>query len=94
MQEPKNITPWWETAIMIGSFIMLWVWFLARQAAYKSPTGQFSLFWQVPLIIALVALVVVTVRRAKRVQRALRGEDEAGNRVSMPFPSFTNPPKK
>ncbi|MBV9866353.1 MAG: hypothetical protein JO316_13455 [Abitibacteriaceae bacterium] len=94
MNQPKSNVPWWETAVLIGSFILLWVWFLARQAAYKSPTGQLSILWQIPLIISLVALVIVTVRRVKRVQRALRGEDEDGNPLPTAFPRFGGPPHR
>ena len=94
MNNPESSTPWWETAIMAGSFVLIWVWYLARQAAYRSPNGSFSILWQVPLIVALVALIVVTVRRVKRVQRALRGDDEVHGQFPVGFTSVNGNRKK
>lgn len=72
MNKPKPDNPWWETAILAGSFLVVWAWFLARQIAQRAPGGQLNVIWQVPLIIALAALVVVTVRRLQRVKQAFR----------------------
>jgi hypothetical protein len=69
---------------MVGSFVLLWVWFLARQAALRNG-GAIWPGWTVLQIAALVALVVVTVRRVGRVRRALRGEDQS-NMMPSRFP--------
>jgi hypothetical protein len=74
MKDSKGSHPLWETVVMVGSFVLLWVWFLARQAALRNG-GVMWPGWTVLQIVALVALVVVTVRRVARVRRALRGED-------------------
>jgi membrane protein implicated in regulation of membrane protease activity len=87
----KNSNPLWETLVMIGSFLLLWAWFLARSAAQRA-NAPLQLYWQGALVVALLALVYVTVRRIRRVQRALRGEDEQGNVTPM-YPMFGTPPK-
>lgn len=75
---------------MCGSFLLLWGWFLAQKAA-ENAHKPLSLVWQAALLLAFVALVFITVRRVKRVQQALRGEDEEGNATPM-YPMFGQGP--
>ena len=69
--EPANVRPpWWETAIMVGSFVALWVWYLLRQSAYRaeqppSPLGSLL------LVAALPLLLWVFTRRMQRVLKTL-----------------------
>ena len=71
----KNSTPIWETVVMCGSFVLLWGWFLAQKAA-EHAHKPLPMLWNAALLLALATLIVITVRRVKRVQRALRGEDD------------------
>ena len=87
---PQERVPWWETAVMVGSFVLLWVWFVARQLAYKTPEGRMWPGWHVLLLLSLVALVVITMRRVKRVQRALRGDQ--ANRFPPHLPHSNGKP--
>lgn len=75
---------------MCGSFLLLWGWFLAQKAADRAQ-APLPIFWNAALILALLALAFITVRRVKRVQRALRGEDEQGNATPI-YPMFGTPP--
>jgi heme exporter protein D len=68
MKEKK--TPWWETAVLVASFILVWAWFLTRGT--KS-----AMVWNAVLLLAVVALVVVFVRRVRRTVAALR--DQSSN---------------
>jgi len=83
MNEPKHNHPLWETLVMIGSFLMLWVWFLAHSAAQRTPGKYLHPLWQTPLVVAVIVLIVILVRRARRLQRALRGDD---NPMASRFP--------
>ena len=67
--------PRWETAVIGGSFLLLWAWWLARQAALRAGEAQ-PLWWQGILVFSLLALLFVLGRRIRRAVRALRGEDE------------------
>ena len=58
-------TPWWETAVLVGSFGLVWAWFLARGT--KSAT-----VWNAVLLLAVAALILVFVRRMRRIIAALR----------------------
>ena len=62
--------PKWETAVLFGSFVLIWGWFLARQAASKSGASLHAAWWAA-MILAIVALIVVLVRRLKRTLSAL-----------------------
>ena len=75
---------------MCGSFVLLWGWFLAQKAAERDH-APLPILWHAALILALVLLAFITIRRIKRVQRALRGEDEDGNPTPM-YPMFGTPP--
>lgn len=66
-----NGAPRWETYAMALSFVALWVWFLARQAAFRA--GQMpSVLWQIPLIVSVIVLVWIFVRRMKRALSGLK----------------------
>jgi membrane protein implicated in regulation of membrane protease activity len=69
----QRSTPLWETFVIGGSFVLLWVWWLARQAALRAGETQ-PWWWQGVLLLALLALLFVLARRGRRVVRALRGE--------------------
>jgi len=73
--EPRKATPWWETLVIAGSFLLLWAWWLARQAALRANETP-SFWWQAVMGLALLALLFVMARRTQRVVRALRGQDE------------------
>jgi len=79
---------------MAGSFILLWVWFLARQAALKTPGGQLWWGWHALLLLALVAMIVITVRRVKRVQQAMNPGKQENHGFPMPYPPVNGRPKK
>ena len=63
--------PRWETAIMALSFVAIWVWWLARQNAYKTQT-EFSGAWNLFLLAVVGLLVWVFVRRLARTMAAIR----------------------
>ena len=88
----KRSTPLWETLVLIGSFVLLWGWFLAQKSADRANV-PLPMLWHLALVLALAALVVVTVRRVKRLGRALRGEDDEGQIPPM-YPMFGDPPNK
>jgi hypothetical protein len=67
----SSSTPRWETAVMLGSFLLIWAYFLARHAALKGG-DPLHLAWNVALILAVVALVVVFIKRLKRTLDLLR----------------------
>ncbi len=73
--EPRKATPFWETLVIAGSFLLLWAWWLARQAALRANESP-SWWWQAILVLSLLALLFVMVRRMQRVVRALRGQGE------------------
>ena len=60
-------TPWWETATLAVSFALVWAWFLARDS-------KLTAVWNAVLLLAVVALVVVLVRRVRRTIAALRDQ--------------------
>ena len=93
MNPSKGRQPLWETAVMAGSFILLWAWFLARQSSLRTPEGRLWPGWHVALGIALIALIVITVRRVQRLRRALRGEDD-DNGMPSPFPPLNGHTRK
>jgi hypothetical protein len=82
--------PIWETCVLAGSFGLLWAWFIAYKGAERSNTAL-PLWWHFFLLVAIVLLVFVMVRRIKRLQKALRGEDENGESISS-YPGFGGPP--
>ncbi len=66
-----NGAPRWETYAMGISFVVLWVWFVARQSALKA--GQTpSQLWQIPLVVSVIVLVWIFVRRMKRALSGLK----------------------
>ena len=66
-----QITPRWETWTMASSFVVLWVWFIARQLAYRN-NEVFSQLWQIPLFISLGLLIWVFIRRMRRALAGLK----------------------
>ena len=84
IDKPKREHPLWETVVMALSFVLLWAWFLARQAALRAPTTTMWPGWTALQILAIVALVIVMVRRMARVRRALREGSRLPNQ--LPFP--------
>lgn len=71
--EPK--TPLWETLAMIGSFALVWAYFLAFQAARGTKTPP-HFGWKLALLAAIGVLVWVFVRRLKRILAALNGQNK------------------
>lgn len=77
--EPRS-TPWWETAAMIASFVLLWAYMLARQSALMaaarsgaaSPRLEISPLWNVAQYVAIATLVFILMRRVKRARDAVR----------------------
>jgi hypothetical protein len=78
MNSPSS-TPRWETGVMVGSFILIWVYFLARQGALKAGS-ELSFVWNAALLVAVAALIVVFIRRLKRTLASLRDADPAKRR--------------
>ena len=70
-QAKAQTTPRWETWTMAGSFVVLWVWFIARQLAYRN-NDAFSPLWQIPLFISLGLLIWIFIRRMRRTLSALK----------------------
>ncbi len=70
MKESTSV-PKWETAVLFGSFVLIWVWFLARQAALRNDQSLHGA-WHLGLLLVVGALVWVLVRRLKRTLAALR----------------------
>lgn len=78
--EEKQAHPLWETFAMIGSFALLWAWFIARQMAIKAAAAQgiaarqvsISPLWTIAQIVALALLVVIFVRRMRRTRKAMQ----------------------
>lgn len=66
-----NGAPRWETWTMAASFVVLWVWFIARQLAFRAGEVP-SALWQIPLIISVVVLALIFVRRMKRALLGLK----------------------
>ena len=77
---------------MAGSFVLLWVWFVAFKGAERSGTSL-PVWWYFFLAVAVILLVFVMVRRIQRLQRALHGKDDDGE--AMPpgssYPGFGGP---
>lgn len=70
MEKPSH--PWWETLVMIVSFILLWVWLLGRLSA-RLPLGvPAGTTWTVIQLLSVAALVWVFLRRMARVRRAMK----------------------
>ncbi len=55
---------------MVGSFILLWAWFLAHQSALKANV-PLAMAWNIALGISLLVMIWITVRRMMRFKRAL-----------------------
>lgn len=98
MNKTKRANPLWETIVLFASFALLWLWFLATQAARNTPEGRVSPIWQVVLGVALLVLVYITARRINRVKRAFSGEeledsedDEDGTPTGAPPLPFLPP---
>jgi cytochrome bd-type quinol oxidase subunit 2 len=70
MKDSKGV-PKWETAVLFFSFVLIWAWFLARQSALRNEESLHRA-WTAALLLAVVALVVIFVRRTKRTLAALR----------------------
>ncbi len=81
--KPKREHPLWETIVMALSFVLLWAWFLARQAALRAPSTTMWPGWTALQIAAVVVLVIVMVRRMSRVRRALRESSRLPNQLSF-----------
>jgi hypothetical protein len=78
---------------MAGSFILIWVWFLARQSAQRTDSALWP-GWAVLLWISVALLAIIMVRRILRVRRALRGEDENVHPVTNLFPPVNDRAKR
>lgn len=63
--------PKWETAVLFFSFVLIWGWFVARQAALRNGESLHTAWWAA-MLLAIAALIVVLVRRLKRTLAALR----------------------
>ncbi|RYX81495.1 hypothetical protein EON83_23755 [bacterium] len=72
----------WETAVLAGSFLAVWGWYLSRQSIYKAGL-QPSIWHSAPLVIVVLLLGWVFVRRLRRVVTAMR-EQKIG--LSKPRP--------
>lgn len=60
----------WESWGLVFSFVALWVWFLARQSALRAGQ-QLGVGWRVFLLAVLALMILITVRRLRRIGRAL-----------------------
>ncbi len=69
--EEQKPSPRWETAVLILSFAAIWVWWLARQSAYKAKV-DFPMAWNGILLITVGLLVWVFVRRLRRTLAAIK----------------------
>ena len=56
---------------MALSFVALWIWFLARQMAFRAGNAPSEL-WQIPLVLSVVLLVWIFIRRMKRALAGLK----------------------
>lgn len=83
-------TPLWETCVLIGSFVLLWAWFIAYKVA-EGANEALPLWWHFFLLVAVGLLVFVMLRRIKRLQRALHGDEESDESNSS-YPGFGGPP--
>lgn len=72
LQQPR-----WETITLCLSFVYLWIWWLARQKAYRDVT-EFPLYWSLGLGLVVALLVLIFVRRSQRTLRAMREVMPAG----------------
>lgn len=70
---PENAKhPWWETLILVVSFVLLWLWMLGRYSARLPVSAPVGPLWTAIQVAALAALVWVFLRRLNRVKRALK----------------------
>ena len=74
---------------MIGSFVLLWVWFIAYKVAERAH-ASLPAWWHFFLAAAVALLVFVMVRRIKRLQEALHGDDEDDPMMPL-YPPFAPP---
>lgn len=72
---PDEKTPLWETLAMIGSFALVWAYFLAFQAARAAKTTP-HFAWKIALLVAIGVLIWVFVRRLKRILAALNSQNK------------------
>jgi hypothetical protein len=92
MNEEQNTArrdnPIWETIVMVLSFGLLWAWFWVRQNVMRTPGAEMPAWWQPLLGLALLALIIITVRRVLRVKRAFEEQEllNKSARPGMPFP--------
>jgi hypothetical protein len=86
----KRETPVWETAIMVGSFVLLWAWFIAYKGSLRTNV-PLPLWWHFFLLAAVGLLIFVMVRRINRLKEALRGGDNDGQPI---YPMFGGPPDR
>jgi hypothetical protein len=68
--------PIWETVVMACSFGLLWAWFWVRQNVMRTPGAAMPNEWNLLLGAALLALVVIMIRRLKRVKRAFEEQEK------------------
>ena len=76
---------------MVGSFVLLWVWFIAFKGAERAHSSL-PVWWYFFLAVAVILLVFVMVRRIQRLQRALHGKDQEGEPTMPLYPPFGPPP--
>ncbi len=73
--EPDEKTPRWETVAMIGSFVLVWAYFLAfGNAQAAKMTLHFG--WKIALLAAVGVLIWVFIRRLRRILAALNGQNK------------------
>lgn len=75
--QKKIGNPRWETAVLLLSFMLLWVWWLARHAAQKAGS-DLAVGWQVVMVGAVAVLLFVFIRRTKRAVGAMRDAQNPG----------------
>ncbi|PQV65145.1 hypothetical protein B1R32_102153 [Abditibacterium utsteinense] len=68
-------TPRWETVAMVLSFALVWAYFLVFQSARRGNLSP-HFGWNVALLLAVGALVVIFVRRLKRILAALDAQNK------------------
>ena len=77
--QPK--TPFWETLVIVASFVGVWVYFFAWLSAGRA-RAPLALYWQLLLVPCLVALFFVFRKRLARARNAVR---EASEQNAFPF---------
>jgi MFS superfamily sulfate permease-like transporter len=85
-KKPARDIPLWETVVMAVCFVVLWMWFWARQNFLRTPGAVMSPLWQIALVGAVVVLVVIMIRRIQRIKRAF--EEQANTPPQMPGMPF------